>query len=60
MKKFEYKVLTIAVNFAITTSQYVAQAKEIEDQLNELGKEGWELVQKRDAMFFSSGRSSDF
>lgn len=52
MKKFEYKVLTIAVNFAITTHQYESMVKEIEDQLNELGKEGWEFVQKKDAMFF--------
>lgn len=52
MKKWEYKVITIATNAALTTKQYERAAQEFETQLNALGAEGWELVQRMDGFFF--------
>lgn len=52
MKKWEYKVITIATNAALTTKQYERAAQEFEIQLNALGAEGWELVQRMDGFFF--------
>lgn len=44
MKKYEYKVITIAMAFAATAKGYEKMAQEYEAQLNELGADGWELV----------------
>ena len=52
MKKYEYKVVTIATAFAMNTKQYEKMALDFETQLNELGREGWEMVQTKDSMFF--------
>lgn len=52
MKKFEYKVITIATNLAMTTKQYEKIAEEYEEKLNALGEEGWELVNRVDGFFF--------
>ncbi len=52
MKKFEYKVITIATNLAMTTKQYEKLAEEYEERLNALGEEGWELVNRVDGFFF--------
>lgn len=52
MKKYEYKVITIATTMAMTTKQYEKTAQEYETKLNELGAEGWELVQRMDSFFF--------
>lgn len=52
MKKWEYKVMSVAMNVILTTKQYEKAAEELEAQLNELGKEGWELVQRMDGFFF--------
>lgn len=52
MKKWEYKVITIATKMPVTTKQYEQVAQEFEEALNALGAEGWELVQRQDAMFF--------
>lgn len=52
MKKWEYKVITVATKMPVTTKQYEQVAQEFEDALNALGAEGWELVQRQDAMFF--------
>ncbi|WP_314723540.1 DUF4177 domain-containing protein [Enterocloster bolteae] len=52
MKKYEYKVLTIATALALNTKQYEKTAQEFEVQLNELGANGWELVQRMDGYFF--------
>ena len=52
MKKWEYKVITIATKMPVTTKQYEQVAQEFEEALNDLGAEGWELVQRQDAMFF--------
>ncbi len=52
MKKYEYKVITIATALAVSTKQYEKIAQEFEIQLNELGADGWELVQRTDGFFF--------
>lgn len=52
MKKYEYKVITIATAFAMNTKQYEKMALDFETQLNELGRVGWKLVQRKDSMFF--------
>lgn len=52
MKKYEYKVITIATTLVMSTKQYEKTAQELQSQLNELGMEGWELVQRMDGFFF--------
>lgn len=52
MKKYEYKVITIATTLVMSTKQYEKTAQELQAQLNELGMEGWELVQRMDGFFF--------
>ena len=44
MKKYEYKVVTIATAFAMNTKQYEKMALDFETQLNELGREGLSLI----------------
>lgn len=52
MKQWEYKVVTIATNTVLTAKQYEKAAQEFEAQLNELGADGWEMVQRADGFFF--------
>lgn len=52
MKKYEYKVITIATSMPITTKGYEKIAQEFETKLNELGSEGWEFVSRMDGFFF--------
>lgn len=52
MKKYEYKVIPIATSLALGTKQYEKIAQEFETQLNALGADGWELIQRIDGFFF--------
>lgn len=52
MKQYEYKVAVIATRAPLTTKGYEGAAREFEAQLNELGDQGWELVQRMDGFFF--------
>ena len=52
MKKFEYKVVTIPTSISIGMKGYEKIAHEFETMLNQLGAEGWELVQRMDGFFF--------
>ena len=52
MKKFEYKVLSIPTSIPLGAKGYEKLAAEFETSLNELGAEGWELVQRMDGLFF--------
>ena len=52
MKKYEYKVITIPTNLALNSKQYEKIAPEFETTLNELGANGWELVQCMNGFFF--------
>lgn len=52
MRKYEYKVITIATALAMNAKQFEKTAQAFETQLNELGADGWELVQRMDGFFF--------
>ena len=52
MKKYEYKVISVATSLPVGVKGYEKVAREFEDSLNKLGAEGWELVQRMDAFFF--------
>ena len=52
MKKFEYKVIAIPTSVALGTKGYEKIAVEFEIELNKLGAEGWELIQRVDGLFF--------
>lgn len=52
MRKYEYKVITIATALAMDAKQFEKTAQAFETQLNELGADGWELVQRMDGFFF--------
>ena len=52
MRKYEYKVTTMPSTLPITTKGYEKVIQELETKLNELGAEGWELVQRVDSLFF--------
>ena len=52
MKKFEYKVIAIPRTVPIGTKAYEKMVTEFEIHLNQLGAEGWELVQRADDFLF--------
>lgn len=52
MKKYEYKVITVATSLSLGAKGYEKIALEFETTLNELGADGWELVQRMDSFFF--------
>ena len=52
MKKFEYKVISLPTSIPLGTKGYEKIATEYETNLNKLGEEGWELVQRMDGFFF--------
>ncbi|MCI9213375.1 MAG: DUF4177 domain-containing protein [Ruminococcus sp.] len=43
-------MITIATSLAVSRKQYEKIAQEFEMQLNELGADGWELVQRMDGI----------
>ena len=52
MKKSEYKVVSIPTSRPLGAKGYEKTATEFETTLNNLGAEGWELVQRADGFFF--------
>ena len=52
MQKFEYQVISIPTSIHLGAKGYEKIATEFETALNELGAEGWELVQRADGFFF--------
>lgn len=52
MKRYEYKVVTIATKIALSTKQFELISQELEKELNRLGLDGWEMIQKQDGRFF--------
>ena len=52
MKKFEYKVISSPTSIPLGAKGYEKIATEFETSLNNLGAEGWELVQRADGFFF--------
>ena len=52
MKKFEYKVIAIPTSMPLGTKGYEKIAAEFETELNKLGAEGWEFIQRIDGLFF--------
>ena len=52
MKKFEYKVVSIPTSIPLGAKGYEKIATEFETTLNNLGAEGWELVQRAHGFFF--------
>lgn len=59
MKKFEYKVIAIPTSVALGTKGYEKIAAEFEIELNKLGAEGWELIQRVDGLFFFKREMED-
>ena len=41
VKRYEYKVVAIATALTVSIKQHEKVAKEFEEQLNELGANGW-------------------
>ena len=52
MEKFEYKVISLPTSIPLGTKGDEKIATEYEMNLNKLGEEGWELVQRMDGFFF--------
>ena len=52
MRMWEYKVLAVATKLAMNQKGFDEAAEQFEAELNRLGAEGWELVQRQDGMFF--------
>ena len=52
MKKFEYKVISVPRAIPIGAKGYKKMVTEFETNLNKLGAEGWELVQRADDFLF--------
>jgi hypothetical protein len=52
MKKFEYKVISVPRAIPIGAKGYEKMVTEFETNLNKLGAEGWELVQRADDFLF--------
>lgn len=55
MKRFEYRVLDVATGGFLGGK---VDAQELTDTLNELGREGWEVVSAVDTDFYGGGSKS--
>ena len=45
-------MVAVATTMALTTKQYEKTAEELEEKLNTLGAQGWELIEREDGFFF--------
>ena len=59
MKEFEYKVITIPAGMAPGAKDCEKTAEEFEDQLNELGADGWELILQVNGFFIFKREALD-
>lgn len=50
MKRYEYKVISGGTPVALSNKKFAEMALGIEQELNQLGLEGWEFVQWKNAM----------
>ena len=50
MKKYEYKVISKGTHAALNDKKIAEMRFEMENELNKLGLEGWELIQWKNNM----------
>ncbi len=52
MRRFEYRVMPLPLSDALSMKQFKKVSEELEETLNALGADGWELVQRTDGVLF--------
>lgn len=50
MIKYEYKVISKGMPLALNDKKSAEMAQGLEEELNQLGTEGWEFIQWKDTM----------
>ena len=50
MKKYEYKIISKGLPVAMNEKKYAEMAQKLEEELNQLGSQGWEFVQWENTM----------